>query len=100
MRRRTSLSVIAAALFLGGCASPSAAEPTSSPTSESTPTPPTRADVDWSRYPDDYQRIIDEEMAEKDCGFLQEMFDVAPDDGQLLTYIDEALELAGCYEGQ
>lgn len=56
-----------------------------------------RTEVDWSGLPTEYQRIIDEETAERDCVALQEMFDVAPDRADLLAYIDEALREAGCY---
>lgn len=88
--------VMLAALLLTGCASQTPAAP--SQPAESTPVAPERADVDWNKLPADYQRIVDEETAEGDCTALQEMFDVAPDDAELLTYLDEALRIAGCYD--
>jgi hypothetical protein len=76
-------------LTLTGCAT--------TPTTEPSPTEPTRQQVDWTKYPTDYQRIVDEETTEQDCTALQEMFDAAPNDYDLLTYIDEALRIANCY---
>lgn len=91
MRRLTPL--LLAGLLLTGCA---ATAPTPDPV-ESTPAAPERTEVDWSQYPDDYQQIADEETEQQDCDALQDMFDVAPDDPALLSYLDEALTIAGCY---
>lgn len=94
MRRLAPLA-LAALLVLAGCAtSPDAPDATTEPTPSTTTE---RTEVDWSQHPTDYQRIVDEETADKDCAALQEMFDAAPDDVALLSYLDESLELAGCY---
>jgi len=82
--------VVLAVLALAGCA----ANPG---TPSATPVTSTRTQVDWSGYAASYQQIIDEETAEGDCTALQDMFDVAPDDPDLLSYIDESLRIADCY---
>lgn len=92
MRRSTPL--LLAVLLLTGCSS--TATPTTTPTP--TPTGPDRTTVDWDEYATDYQRIIDEDTAAGDCTALQESFDAAPDDPALLTYLDEAMTIAGCYD--
>lgn len=89
MRTHTAAALLVAVLSLAGC--------TSAPATPPTPTATDRTDVDWSKYGDSYQRIVDEETDEKDCAALQEMFDAAPDDPALLNYIDEALTTADCY---
>lgn len=94
MRRLTPL-VLTAALLLTGCASPAAPTPTTGPSEP--PAAEERTKVDWSTLPADYQRIVDEDTAAGDCEALQDMFDAAPDNVDLLNYLDEALELAGCY---
>jgi hypothetical protein len=87
--RNAAAGALIAALLLAGCAAPTpAAEPEA---------PPSRAEVDWSAYPSNYQRIVDEETEEGDCEALQGMFDAAPNDPDLLGYLDEAMRLADCY---
>ena len=93
MRTHALAAAAVLTLALTGC---TAASPTESP--EPTPKPTVaRADVNWDALPSDYQRIVDEETTARDCDALQDMFDAAPDNPTLLTYLDEALELAGCY---
>lgn len=91
MRRATPL--LLAAVLLTGCSS-TAPQPDATPTPEPTSD---RATVNWDAYPPEYQRIIDEDTTAGNCQALQDTFDAAPDDVALLTYLDEALELAGCY---
>jgi hypothetical protein len=99
MRRAAALLAI---LLLASCSgapdsqTPDETSAPDSPTSGEVSTPG-RTEVDWSGLPTEYQRIIDEETAERDCVALQEMFDVAPDRADLLSYIDEALREADCY---
>jgi len=76
------------------------------------PEPPVdaRTEVPWEDYPGSLQQIIDEEQAEGDCVTLQEMFDIqftssdsvlertGHGNTEVLSYIDEALELADCYD--
>jgi len=95
MRRLTAVSLIALALILAGCSStipPPSAPLTAEPGEE-------RTDVDWSQYPPETQRLIDEAADAGDCDILQDMFDVADNAGFLdqMKYIDEALQAAGCY---
>lgn len=81
-------------LALTGCAAPAATAPTATPEPTTTVE---RTVVDWDAFPPEYQRLIDEDTAAGNCEALQETFDAARDDVPLLTYIDEALEIAGCY---
>lgn len=94
---RLATVVLAAMLILTitGCA-PSAPIPEATLTSEPTEA---RTEVDWDQYPPDAQRLIDEAEGAGDCTALQDTFDVADTAGHLdqMNYIDEALELAGCY---
>lgn len=89
-------ALIVAALALTGCASSTPTAPTT--TAPSTPEQ-TRTEVDWSKYPTEAKRLIDEAEAAGDCTLLQDTFDVAAAAGftDQMKYIDEALELAGCY---
>jgi len=77
-------------LLLSGCTT-GAVPPTPEPVAE------TRTEVDWDAYPPSYQQIADEETEQKDCEALQDMFDIAPDDPNVLRYLDEALRIADCY---
>jgi hypothetical protein len=88
--------ILLTALALTSCAStpaptPPAATPTPTPTVE-------RTEVDWSTLPPEYQRLVDEDTAAGNCDGLQDTFDAAREDVALLNYLDEALELAGCYD--
>lgn len=93
MRTKTLAASVVLALALTGCT----AAPDTEPTTPASSSPPDRTEVNWGALPPDYQRIVDEETAEQDCDALQDMFDAAPTDIDLLAYLDEALELAGCY---
>ncbi|WP_137843843.1 hypothetical protein [Microbacterium sp. 2FI] len=90
--------ILLAGLFLTGCSAGTPTAPAETTPAETTPAEPERTTVEWDNYATEYQRIVDEETAEGDCAALQEMFDVAPDDPKLLSYIDEALTIAGCYD--
>lgn len=98
MKKRI-LAAVGLIVLLTGCSTPGSdnesPEPRPAETTETSE--PQRTEVDWSNLPTEYQRIIDEETAEKDCAALQEIFDAAPDRSDLLAYIDEALQEAGCY---
>jgi len=54
---------------------------------------------DWANVPngDTLKQFIDEDAAAADCAALQETFDVQQD-AAVLTYIDNAMKDAGCYE--
>jgi hypothetical protein len=58
--------------------------------------------VDWSRYDEDLQGVIDDLAADEDCEGLQEQFtavlesDAAAESGDLLSYIDDRLQEAEC----
>lgn len=57
-------------------------------------------DVDWSEYPPSTKKIAGENFQAKDCEAMQEMFDTFDqrgDSADLLAYLDEQLEKAGCY---
>lgn len=108
MRTPALISVLVISIVLTACSAPS---PTSTPEpTESAASEPTRTDVDWENYSTDVKRLIDEDTVAQDCEMLQGAFDVADtaDDAQrdrtgdgnadLMGYIDESLELAGCYE--
>lgn len=87
------LSCLVIGAVLTGCSS-SRPSPTPTPTAADA-----RSEVDWSEYPSATKRIIDEAEGTRDCGALQDMFDVADNAGFLdqMKYIDEALRLADCY---
>lgn len=106
--RRTALilaTLVLTSTALSGCARGS--DPAHTP--QPTDTADSRATVDWENYPPDFQRLIDESQEQNDCDTLQGMFEAADTadnrqrertgDGNtdLMTYIDEALKLAGCY---
>lgn len=111
MRRTTTVLAIAVALLLStvGCTTstteatvPNVTSATPAPVQTESPTttepePEERTEVDWSQYPENYQRIIDEDTASGNCEGLQATFDAAPADVDLLTYLDEALTKADCY---
>lgn len=102
--RRIAPILIAAFLLTGCFASPppvvpaEPAEPTSA-----------RADVPWDDYSADVKTRIDDATQNADCDALQKEFDTADanndataartdhNNAALMTYIDEALKLAGCY---
>jgi hypothetical protein len=93
--RRISPALLIAVITITGCTStpppaPTAPTPTPTPTVE-------RTEVDWSTLPPEYQRLVDEDTAAGNCDGLQEMFDAAPDQVDVLNYLNEALEIAGCY---
>lgn len=87
----TQFSTIAAVslLMLSGCGDP----------------PP----MDWSRYHPSVKQRIDQLAADRDCGGLQHEHDIAyrndgaqrartgRGNGDLMQYIHEKLEAAGCY---
>lgn len=102
MRRLLPLLAILA-VTLTGCTSkgttpePTVDTPTVTETAPAEPTEPERTDVDWSTLPTNYQRIVDEETTAGNCDALQNMFDAAPQQTDLLKYLDEALTIADCY---
>lgn len=105
MRRLLPLLAILA-LTLTGCTGkdadpePPVDTPTvteTAPSEPSEPSEPDRTDVDWSTLPTNYQRIVDEETTAGNCDALQDMFDTAPQQTDLLKYLDEALTIADCY---
>lgn len=93
MRASFVVLPVAVLLLLAGCSAQPTPEPSAAPTAQ-------RTEVDWDEYPPSTQQIIDDAQSEGDCVTLQGMFDVADQAGFLdqMKYIDEALELAGCYE--
>lgn len=108
MRSHIGVSLgIAAVLLLAGCASsvPAEAPASSSAASQA----PTRTEVPWGDYDPSVQTRIDDLTDAADCSALQAEFDTADannditmnrtghNNADLMTYIDEALELAGCY---
>lgn len=97
MRRLTTTALLATALILTGCAAGGTV--TVKPATTPTPTTPARITVDWTGQLPDAQRLIDEDTTAKNCTGLQDAFDVAATRNtvDLMSYIDEALELAGCY---
>lgn len=56
-------------------------------------------EIDWSDYSSDVRDRLEQLEEKADCGALQDEFDQAETNGNtdLMTYIDEALERAGCY---
>jgi hypothetical protein len=92
------------ALTLTGCIPLSSGMPASPVT-----TGPARSAVPWEDYAPDLQGRIDSLQADIDCVGLQEQFDSADansgitmdrtghNNADLMAYISEALELAGCY---
>lgn len=98
MRRVTYAgAVVVLSAVVVGCASMTSSEPSPTPTPSASSD---RADVRWKDYPPSAQQIIDDAQAAGDCGALQDSFDVADTAGftDQMRYIDEALDLAGCYE--
>jgi len=73
------------------------------------PMPDTRTEVPWGDYDETVKERIDGLEDAKDCAGLQGEFDIADanstatlnrtghGNADLMGYIDEALELAGCY---
>ena len=71
---------------------------------------PSREVVEWDDYDPEVKQRIDSLQADANCQGLQEEFDTAHaldsvtrertghGNGALMGYVDEALELAGCYE--
>jgi hypothetical protein len=89
-----------AVLLLAGCAT----------TPFEPPLVSDRQTVEWEDYSPGVQDRIDVLEAEQDCAALQDEFDTADansaatlertghSNANLMGYIDEALELAGCYQ--
>lgn len=99
--RRLAPTATAAALItiaLTGCGASAGSPP--APTSAATSASSDRAEVAWEDYPPSAQQLIDDAQVAGDCGALQDSFDVADVAGFIdqMRYIDEALDLAGCYE--
>lgn len=97
------LAVAVVLLVLSGCArvEPLALEPS---------VVPSRAVVPWEDYPSEMRDIVDGYELERDCAALQTMFDVqfesnawmlestAHGNADVMAYIFEAQELAGCFD--
>lgn len=92
-----ALLVVLSVMILTGCSAPASPPPSEAPAESPAQA---RTEADWDQYPPDAQRLIDEAQAAGDCTALQDTFDVADNAGFLaqMKYIDEALELAGCYD--
>lgn len=89
--------------------------PEPEPTEEPEPTPepepgPDASTVDWSKpaYGPSMPQIIEDAVKGQDCGLLQDMFDAMyqahqPERGErydttdVLDYLDDSMEYAGCY---
>jgi hypothetical protein len=90
MKLRTIAAPLVALLALGGLAA----------CADTTPADVqlvTRAEVDWTVYPDLFHEDILAAEESGDCAALQSAFDVASK-LDLLEYLDEALTEAGCYK--
>jgi len=106
MRRTLTAVTLTTLLALTACSAPALEE---EPSPTTAPQENTRAEVPWQDYDASVKTRIDELTEVGDCAALQAEFDVADanDDttrartghgnAELMTYIDEALRLAGCY---
>jgi hypothetical protein len=56
--------------------------------------------INWGDYAPGLQQRIDDLADKGDCGGLQDEFDTAEANSNpdLMTYVDQQLEAAGCYE--
>lgn len=82
--------------------------PSPEPTEPAEPAAPARHEVPWGDYSPTVQTGIDDLTAAGDCAGLQEQFDIADanneatmtrtghNNADLMAYIGESLELAGC----
>lgn len=115
MRHSTAAAVtVIAALLLTGCSTSAgtttpATTPAASTPAEPTPAEPVRSQVPWEDYDATVKTRIDDATEAGDCVLLQAEFDTADannaatmnrtghNNADLMVYIGEALELAGCY---
>ncbi len=89
-------------LVLAGCSS--------APTETPEPTANERTIVPWQDYAPEVKIRLDEMMEANDCSGLQAQFDISysnndatmsrtgHNNADLMSYTDEAMQIAGCYE--
>lgn len=101
MKSKITAIVFMFLLVLAGCSSAPAESPE--------PRANERTTVPWQDYAPEVKVRLDEMMEAKDCSGLQAQFDISysnndvtmsrtgHNNADLLSYTDEALQIAGCY---
>jgi len=91
------LALVAVVLLVAGCSSGGSTEYTPEELFDGyTPKP----EVNWGEYPSSLKSTIDSSQSQGDCSGLQSIFDTYINAGatDVASYVDEALESAGCYD--